>query len=251
MTKGSRLKNAVGAGLLATMLLMQGALAGEPDHDMVEAKLRQVAPYASTIALSDTPIEGLLQAQVNNDILYVSQDGAYLVQGTLYELETRTNLTDQAKSVIRKEAIEGLDESQLIAFAPQEPEHELLVFTDIDCGYCRKLHEQINDYMANGIAIRYLAFPRAGIGSHSFEKFVSVWCADNQQEALTLAKAGSEPEPRQCDNPVTDQFELGRSVGVTGTPALLTRDGTLIPGYVPPQQLKERLDAIADLAQAP
>jgi len=250
MNINSEPKWAFGLGLMAILLPAAGIFAEEPNYEAVEAKLRELAPNATTIAISDAPVDGLLQAQINNDILYVSPDGTYLLQGNLYELETRINLTDQAKAVIRREAIRGLDESEMITFSPEHPDHRLMVFTDIDCGYCRKLHEQIQDYMAQGIAISYLAFPRAGIGSHSYEKYVSVWCADNQQEALTMAKAGTEPEPLQCDNPVTSQYELGRAVGVTGTPALMTHDGTLIPGYMPPAQLKERLDAIDSLAQA-
>lgn len=239
------------AVLLAALPAAVPAQEGAANYDAAEAQLRAIAPDATTITLSDSPIEGLLQAQVNNDIVYISKDGTYLMQGTLFDIDSRTNLTDQAKSVLRREKIRDLDDAQQIVFAPEDPEFELLVFTDIDCGYCRKLHNQIDEYVAQGIAIHYLAFPRAGIGSHSFDKYVSVWCADDQQEALTMAKAGTDPEPQQCDNPITSQYELGREIGVSGTPALLTSDGTLIPGYMPPETLKARLEAIkADLAAA-
>jgi thiol:disulfide interchange protein DsbC len=120
-----------------------------------------------------------------------------------------------------------------------------MVFTDIDCGYCRKLHAQMEEYNANGIAINYMAFPRAGIGSRSYEKAVSVWCADDQQAAMTLAKAGSDPDPKQCDNPIAEQYQLGLSMGVSGTPNMMTQSGQLIPGYVPPEQLRERLEKMA------
>lgn len=240
---------AVGLGLAAG--IAGTALAAEFDSQAVEAKLRSIAPAAESIALSETPIDGLLQAQVNSEIVYVSSDGAYLVQGTIYDIENRTNLTDQAKSVIRKDLLKDVDTSGQIVFAPENPEYELMVFTDIDCGYCRKLHDQIKEYNEQGIAIRYMAFPRAGVGSHSFEKYVSVWCAANQQEALTLAKAGSEPEPLQCENPIEAQYDIGRNIGVSGTPALLTADGTLIPGYMPPEALRERLESLdSQVAQA-
>jgi thiol:disulfide interchange protein DsbC len=107
------------------------------------------------------------------------------------------------------------------------------------------LHGQIKEYNDNGIAIHYMAFPRAGIGSHSYEKAVSVWCADDQQTALTLAKQGAEPDPEQCENPVAEQYQLGIALGVTGTPALLTSNGTLIPGYMAPEKLRARLDEMA------
>lgn len=247
----STMQTRVAAGLALTFVCGGTLLAADFDPQAVEAKLRSIAPGAQTIALSDTPIEGLLQAQVNTDIVYVSSDGAYLLQGTMYDIETRTNLTDQAKSVLRKDLLKDMDTSGQIVFSPENPKYELTVFTDIDCGYCRKLHEQIKEYMAEGIAIHYMAFPRAGIGSHSYEKYVSVWCAEDQREALTLAKAGTDPEPMQCENPIESQYQIGRDIGVSGTPAMLTNDGTLIPGYMPPEALRERLEAIeSQVAQA-
>lgn len=236
---------------LAAGMASQAVAQDETAVSDIETKIRALAPGVSSIAISETPVEGLLQVQVDNEIYYASKDAKYLVVGRIMDLDTKVNITDQAKSAIRKDALVGLDVSQQITFSPAEPEHELLVFTDIDCGYCRKLHNQIEEYMAEGIAIHYLAFPRAGTGSHSFDKFVSVWCADDQQAALTLAKAGEEPEPLQCENPIEDQYALGRSIGITGTPALVTADGTLIPGYVPPAQLRQRLEALeTQVAQA-
>lgn len=214
----------------------------------IKSRIRALAPNAETIAISETPITGLLQVQVNSEIYYASDDARYLVSGRIIDMETRVDITDQAKSGIRRSFMQDLDPTEQITFSPADAEFELLVFTDIDCGYCRKLHDQMSEYMEEGIAISYMAFPRAGVGSHSFDKYVSVWCADDQQNALTLAKAGTEPAPAQCDNPVEKQYNLGRELGVTGTPALLTADGTLIPGYIPPQQLKQRLRALTATA---
>ena len=232
--------------LLANLLAASAyaAVAEEKGMGIVEEKIRTLAPNAKTIAISETPIEGILQVQINSDIVYVTADGQYLLQGQIMDIETRTNLTDQAKSGIRLGLLAELDEDEQISFSPEKSKYELLVFTDIDCGYCRKLHNQIAEYNEEGIAIHYMAFPRAGIGSASYDKFVSVWCADNQQEALTLAKNGSDPVPQKCPNPVAEQYELGRELGVTGTPALVTNDGTLIPGYMPPAQLRQRLESM-------
>ncbi len=239
------------AGILTLGIMPAIALAQDDPLSEIEKKIRKLVPGASSIAISETPLNDLYQIQVGNEIYYATADAKYLIIGRIIDMDTRVNITDQAKSSIRKNLLVGLDASEQIKFSPAEPEYELLVFTDIDCGYCRKLHNQIDDYMAEGIAINYVAFPRAGLNSHSFEKFVSVWCADDQQAALTLAKNGDEPVPLQCDNPVGEQYELGRSLGVTGTPALVTNDGTLIPGYVPPAQLKARLLALdAELAQS-
>ena len=234
------------AALLASSLMVSAfAAAAEENADgIIEEKIRTLAPNAKTIAVSETPIDGILQVQINSDIVYVTADGEYLLQGQIMEIDSRTNITDQAKSGIRVGLLAELKEDEQITYSPENPKYDLLVFTDIDCGYCRKLHNQMTEYNEEGIAIHYLAFPRAGVGSNSYDKFVSVWCSDDQQTAMTLAKNGSDPEPQKCPNPIADQYELGRELGVTGTPALVTADGTLIPGYMPPAQLRQRLESM-------
>ncbi len=234
------------AALFASLMMATtyAATAEQDAEGIIEEKIRTLAPNAKTIAVSETPIDGLLQVQINSDIVYVTADGQYLLQGQIMDIDTRTNITDQAKSGIRVGLLTELKPDEQITFTPEKPKYDLLVFTDIDCGYCRKLHNQMEEYNEEGIAIHYLAFPRAGVGSASYDKFVSVWCADDQKEALTLAKNGSDPEPQKCPNPIADQYELGRELGVTGTPALVTADGTLIPGYVPPEQLRQRLESL-------
>lgn len=237
------------AALALLALAPVQAQEAETRFDVVEEKLRTLAPSATTVAISETPVAGLLQAQINSDIVYISSDGAYLLQGTLFDIESRINLTDQAMADVRRDLIAQIDDPREIRFTTEtDPVHRLWVFTDIDCGYCRKLHEEMDEYLEKGIEINYLAFPRAGIGSHSWEKYVSVWCAEDPQEALTLAKTGAEPEPMQCDNPVLEQFELGQQLGVTGTPAILTNNGDLIPGYMQPEMLRARLDGLAEQA---
>ena len=233
-------------GLTGVLLALSHTVsAAEVDYSNVEERIRALAPQATSIAISETPIEGLLMVQVGGDVVYATADGKYLVQGRVIGLETREDLTESAKSDVRRELLAKADTKGQITFAPVETKYDLTVFTDIDCGYCRKLHAQIDEYNQQGIAIHYMAFPRAGVGSHSFDKAVSVWCASDQRSALTQAKLGAEPDPAQCDNPIEEQYQLGRELGVTGTPSLLTADGQMIPGYVPPDQLRARLDQMA------
>jgi thiol:disulfide interchange protein DsbC len=233
--------------LLAVSLAVEAA---DVDYSNVEERIRSLAPQAASIAISETPIEGLLMVQIGGDIVYATADGKYLVQGRVIDMDTREDLTEGAKSDVRRELLATADTKTQITFAPEEPKYDLTVFTDIDCGYCRKLHAQIDEYNQQGIAIHYMAFPRAGVGSHSFEKAVSVWCASDQRNALTQAKLGAEPDPLQCDNPIEEQYKLGIELGVSGTPSLLTAEGTMIPGYVPPEQLRARLDQMAATAGA-
>lgn len=245
--------NLKAAGAIAAALLSASAampVLAQDDFAAVEKRIREIAPNAKSIAVSETPVEGILQVQVNGDIVYTSRDGRFLLQGRLVDLETQEDLTEKAKSAQRRALMAGIDESKQIAFEPDDPDYELVVFTDIDCGYCRKLHSQMSEYNEQGIGIRYMSFPRAGIGSPSYSKAVSVWCAEDQQGAMTNAKLGNEPESLQCENPVAEQYQLGIELGVTGTPALLMDDGRLIPGYVAPDKLRARLDQMSGVAAA-
>ena len=162
-------------GICGLLLACSAPAMAEDDYSAVEERIRALAPNASSIAISETPIEGVLMVQVSGDIVYATSDGKYLIQGRVIDMDTREDLTEGAKSEIRKEIMGDIDTSRQIVFAPEEPAYELTVFTDIDCGYCRKLHEQMAEYNEEGISIRHMAYPRAGIGSRSYEKAVTVW----------------------------------------------------------------------------
>ncbi len=212
-------------------------------EDTIRKALSTLAPNLTVDSIKDSPIEGYQEVMAGSLLVYISNDGKYLLDGQLIEVATRRNLTEGARSVIRKNQLDALPDTDLIVFSPEgETKHTITVFTDIDCGYCRKLHQEIEQYNELGIAVSYLFFPRSGVGSNSHVKAVSVWCADDSNDAMTLAKSGAEPTPRVCTNPVEAHYEMGKGLGVTGTPALFTEDGTLISGYVPAADLLIRLD---------
>ncbi|MDR9452546.1 MAG: DsbC family protein [Wenzhouxiangella sp.] len=216
------------------------------DHDAVEARLSGLVPETTDVAINESPIDGVLEVRLGGDVVYMSDDGKHLFQGRLIDLDTREDLTGRAQNAIRQERIADIDPDQFITFGPDNPTHRLMVFTDPDCGYCRRLHEQIDSYVAEGIEINYMGFPRAGENSATFDKLVSVWCAADQHQAMTTAKAGGELPARDCDHPVSEHYQLGQDMGVTGTPALMGFDGSLIPGFVPADELKARLDQQAN-----
>jgi thiol:disulfide interchange protein DsbC len=197
-------------------------------------------------SLQKAPVDGFYEAIIGSDVFYVSADGNYLMHGNLYDVQNGlVNLTDARRDGLRKEAMASVGEDRMIIFGPSDAEHTITVFTDIDCGYCRKLHGEIEKYNEAGIRVRYLFYPRSGPDTPSFAKATSVWCADDRQQAMTAAKAGEEVEPRECENPVLAHFQLGQEVGVTGTPALVLENGQLVPGYIPAERLKLMLDAAA------
>jgi thiol:disulfide interchange protein DsbC len=131
-----------------------------------------------------------------------------------------------------------------IAYSPSKAKHTVTVFTDIDCGYCRRMHQQMSEYNQLGIAVEYMFFPRAGVGSESFDKAVSVWCAADRAKALTDAKAGTALDKKECANPIEEEYALGNRIGISGTPAVIATDGTQLGGYLPPEQLLQRLDQL-------
>lgn len=246
LNEGKPMKNIFVIALLFSTQLVSA----EDDATKFQAALSKVtASNVKIISVSDTPIKGVKEVMVDggrgSEILYLSDDGKYIINGTLFDIENRVDLTDQKKSVIRKELLAGMGDSERINFYPENMEHHVTVFTDIDCGYCRKLHAEMQQYNELGIGISYLFFPRAGLQSGSFDKAVNVWCAADQQQAMTMAKAGEPVTAKSCDNPIAEHYSAGVSSGVSGTPALVLDNGMLMPGYLPPAQLKQRLESIA------
>lgn len=231
--------------ILALLFLPLAAFAADERYAQVEAALQALLPGIEADRIGPAPMEGFAEVLVGAQVVYVSLDGQYLLDGQVIEVPTRRNLSEAARGEVRRDLLANVSEDERIIFpAKGTRKHRVLVFTDIDCGYCRRLHQQMAEYNELGIEVDYLMFPRGGIGSASYDKAVSVWCADDRNAALTAAKAGRDPKPAQCSNPIEDHYELGRTVGVTGTPALVAEDGTLIPGYVPPDSLAQRLDGL-------
>jgi len=221
------------------------AVKSAPSDATVRKALTTLAPKVKIDSLIPAPIAGMTEVTAAGQTVYVTNDGKYLVTGSIVEIATKRNLTEASRAVLRREALKTVTASQMIVFAPPKPKYTVTVFTDVDCAYCRKLHSQIADYNKAGIAVDYLFFPRAGIPSESYDKAVSVWCATNRQQALTDAKKGLPVTKATCANPVTQDYELGRRFGFDGTPAIYTADGTAIGGYLSPTEMKARLDELA------
>jgi thiol:disulfide interchange protein DsbC len=224
-------------GLAAGLVLSASSAPVGADEAAVRASLGQLLPDVPIDSVTAAPMTGLFEVVIGSRLLYVSADGRYLLQGNLIDAQTRENLTDTRTNQIRGAAMAKAKEADMVIFSPQDPKHTITVFTDIDCGYCRKLHAEIEDFMEEGIRVRYLFYPRAGVGSPSFQKAVSVWCADDRNAALTAAKSGKDPAPKTCENPLAEQMALGEEMGVTGTPAIILEDGQMLPGYIPAKRM--------------
>ena len=193
--------------------------------------------------IDESPIPGWYQIQKGSIIAYISEDGRYLLQGDLIDLEAQLNLSSMARDQGRRDMMARLSDDEVITFAPQEVRHTVTVFTDIGCTYCRRLHNQIEEYMAHGIAVRYVLYPRNGRASRDWNTSEDVWCATDRNQALTAAKLDRPFPTESCDTTMIEEhYALGQDVGLSGTPAIVLEDGSLIGGYMPPEQLALRLE---------
>lgn len=241
-TLEKRMKNVLLSLLLISSFFPGTLLAKSPDE--VRAWLLKARPDLPIETITDSAIKGMYEVSLTGgSLLHVTQDGVYFVAGDLYQVtETELiNLTDVGRDDKRKQLLASLDESEMVVFSPENPKKTVTVFTDFDCTYCRKLHLEVPELNELGIAVRYLAYPRAGISSPSYDKMVSAWCADDQKVALTDAKMGKQIPQKTCANPVAKHYRIGSAFGVTGTPALILEDGQLVPGYMPATDLAARL----------
>lgn len=195
----------------------------------MEAKLKM---NIETVA--DSPIDGVLQMVTNHGLLYVTEDLNYVMSARIFNVsEGMRDETEAAMSTVRIKGL-GAFGADFIEFKAKNEKHAITVFTDITCGYCRKLHNEIADYNDAGITVRYLAFPRGGLGSKSYDDLVSIWCAEDRLDAMTKAKAsGKVAEAKTCESGVEEQFKFAQTIGVNSTPAIIFDDGTLQPGYRP------------------
>ena len=218
--------------------------------DAIVAQLKSARSEFEYTVVEKAPVAGFYEVQVRSGpILYVSADGKHFFDGNLYQVRPGqfVDLRDMKLSKQRGEIFANRNTGDMIIFKPKGATKAIMnIFTDVDCGFCRKLHRDVPELNAMGVEVRYLAYPRAGIPSEAYDKMTSAWCAKDQQTALTQTKNGQSVASATCDdNPVADHFALGRKIGVTGTPAIVLMDGTMLPGYQPPKDFAKILGLTA------
>ncbi len=225
--------------ILASMLMVSPLHADSDTEKLLGSSIKKVLGEDVVInSVTETPIQGLYEIVFNDSkVVYMSANGRYVLEGDLMDLEGRQNLTENRRTEARAMGFKNIDVNQLIEYAPEKTEHVLYVYTDIDCAYCRKFHNQMKTLNDNGIAVRYLAFPRAGLGSSAYVAAESAWCADDKKSALTAAKAGKSIPPAVCDDRVAAQYEMGKAMGVRGTPSVYLADGKEMGGFIPAEEL--------------
>ncbi|MCW8831434.1 MAG: DsbC family protein [Gammaproteobacteria bacterium] len=221
------------------LLASFSVLAADEGIEKLRKALAKNMPRVEITQISQSPVPGLYEVIVGSQIVYMDQTARYMLDGDLVDLASRVNHTERAKSKIRTTAIDALGEDNMLVYTPKQVDHTVTVVTDIDCPYCRRLHSEMSEYMANNIKVRYIFMPLKG--KSDFDTTVSVWCAEDKNNALDLAKSGAEIEALKCENPIKDHLALAREIGIRGTPAIILETGEMLPGYVPIAKLVKEL----------
>ena len=230
------------------MLFLAFSLDGIANETEIVTKINQVLPAGMSVkGIKQSQVEGLFVVDIGDlQPIYASKDGNFFLYGEMYAIKNGEllNTTKQEISLNRKAILDSeLSEKDFITFAATDEKHVITVFTDVDCGYCRKFHGEIEDYNAQGITVNYVAFPRSGLESESYNKIVSAWCSSDPKGTLTALKEGRDPALKLCqDHPVENHYLLGQRIGITGTPAIISSSGDLLPGYLPPMELLKKLN---------
>lgn len=226
-------------------VLFSQALAGEVSEDLqqVREKVAEMFDSIEPEHVNVSPVDGWYTIQKGSIVAYITKDGRYLLQGDLIDLDNDINLTEASRSASRRDLMASVTSDRAITFSPTETKYSVSVFTDVECTYCRRLHSQIDEYLAHGIEVRYLLYPRNGPASRSWNTSEEVWCARDRQNALTMAKLDRKFETSNCDaSIIQDNYLMGKAIGLSGTPAMVLDNGTLIGGYLPPDALLQRLE---------
>jgi len=228
---------------VALLFAVCGAGTAFADTDPRIALLKILPAGSKAEDLRPAPIPGIYEFVQGADVSYITADGKYFIDGNVYDMKSRANLTEDLRSHARVALIGAVPESEMVIFSPPNPKYTITVFTDVDCQYCRKLHSDMAELNRLGVRVRYLFYPRTGPDTESWHKAEAVWCSANRNEALTKAKAGAAVDlsKANCPTPVKREYDLGTAVGVRGTPAILTDNGEFIPGYMPPRELLEQI----------
>jgi thiol:disulfide interchange protein DsbC len=225
-----------------TMLVAAVAVAGQAAD---ETAIRKALGGLEPDSIQTTPVDGVYEVAIGPHVVYVSADGRYMFQGDLIDVAKRESLTEPRRRQMVTALLDKVSEDDMIIYEPAKTRHTITVFTDIDCGYCRKLHKEMQDYLDAGIRVRYMFFPRAGAGSVSWQKAEAVWCAKDRKTALTAAKNNKPIDMKTCTNPIAEHMKLVDQLGARGTPFIVLEDGSTQPGYLPAAQMSKLLDQLA------
>lgn len=227
--------------VLVASLVASICFANDAEIKQLEQALQEKMPELEITEISETPVPGIFELLTGGDVVYLTPDAGFMFQGSLIDLDARTNLTQLRQGQVHMALINKIPDEETVVFAPEKSDNmrEMTVFTDTSCPYCSKLHEDVDELNAAGIKVRYLLYPRAGLGSGAHKELMSVWCAEDQQSAMTAAKRGQRIEEKTCETPIENHIAIAQQVGLRGTPLIYLDSGEMISGYRPADTIIE------------
>ncbi|MFP4682537.1 MAG: DsbC family protein [Ectothiorhodospira sp.] len=229
--------------LICLILFPAAASADSDTLKSLRERMAELIPDTEPSDIRETPVPGLYAVRYGAQLFYITGDGEYVLEGSMVEVDTGRNLTEASRAVGRREMLAQVDEGDMVIYpAEGDKQHEITVFTDVECPHCQRLHGEVEALNAAGVTVRYLMFPRSGEGSPGFEKMTRVWCAEDPAAAMDRAKAGKDLKAAECDTPVREHMTLGQRMGVRGTPAIVLESGEMLPGYRPADRIIEALE---------
>lgn len=242
-------------GVLSVVCISFVAHAEIKSNNIDENKIKQLISRNTQLnitSIKPSSFDGLLEIMTDGGLFYTTPTGEYLIQGKLYKIDNGKGIQDLTEESLKSVRVEGMKrfDKNTITFPAKNEKHVVSVYTDITCGYCRRFHNQIDEYNDLGITVKYLPYPRAGIYEQSgaftkgYADLRSIWCHENPKEALTKAKAGQSVHERICDASVDQAFNFAQSIGVRGTPNIITENGAIIAGALPPAQLLQQIEIL-------
>ncbi len=226
------MKNIVKPLLIMTLLVISSVSHATKDkYDDLRKMISKTYPGLEISGIKESGVTDILEFNLGAQVLYVSKDGRFLFRGDIYDLTTQENITEKSEQISRVSRLEKFGEKNMLVYKAKDQKHFITVFTDIDCPYCRILHEEVKQYLKKGISVRYMFLPYKG--KKSFDKSVSVWCSKNPQKAMDSAKKGRRIRNVTCENPIEQHMDIGQEFGIRGTPAIILDNGEMVPGYRP------------------
>lgn len=241
-TKLLLIMNRLHTALLLILMALTSVASAASDTDELRDAIARKMPGVEITRITKSPLPGLYQVISGSQVVYMTRDARFMLDGNFVNLESKRNYTEEAKSGVRLDKINSLGEDKMLIYTPQEVKHTVTIVTDINCPYCRRLHDEMDDYLKLGVQVRYIFMPLKG--RDDFEKTVSVWCSKDRNLSLDIVKAGGTIDSKNCDNPIQQHLSLSRKIGIRGTPAIILEDGSLLPGYVPIEKLITELRKI-------
>ena len=238
--------------MLCSAAFIVATPAGAQDGELTREELAATLPGVEARDIHDSPLPGMYEIVLDSDVVYISRDGSFLIQGDVFDLQDRRNLTERRRAQARADILASVDPESMIVFSPDsvDARHTVTVFTDIDCGFCRQLHREMEQINALGVEVRYLSYPRTGPDTDSWDKADKVWCDADRQTAFTEAILQDTLPEQSCEaTPVASHYDLGLQVSVRGTPTILTDDGVQLGGYLAPDELIAKLESLAEVEQ--